>query len=84
MLSFTMVKKLKNNNDRTYKKYNCFLWYVGPHPSSFLKNKKHIHQLLIQCSSNIYLNNLLNECIDIANYFTIAKKVKWFIDVEPN
>ncbi|CAL4326182.1 primosomal protein N' [Buchnera aphidicola] len=75
-LMFSILKKKS-------KKYNCFLWYVGPHPSCFLKNKKHVHQLLIQCSSHIYLNNLLNECIDLINYFSIAKKVKWFIDIEP-
>lgn len=75
-LMHTILKKIS-------KKYNYCLWFVGPHPSYF-KNKKNVHQLLIQCSSYIYLNHLLNECIDIMNYFSISKKVKWFIDVEPN
>jgi len=66
-------------------KYNCFLWFVGPHFSFFLKNKtEYLHQLLIQCSSRIILNNILNESIDLINIFTISKRVKWFIDIEPH
>ena len=67
------------------KKYNIFLWLVGPHYSFLFKNKnKHFYQLLIQCSSRFYLHNLLNECIDTINVCSISKKVKWFIDFEPN
>jgi len=72
---------LKKKSD----KYNCFLWFVGPHISFSLKNKKqYLHQLLIQCSSRIILNNILNESIDVINVFTISKRVKWFIDIEPH
>ncbi|WAI18162.1 MAG: primosomal protein N' [Buchnera aphidicola (Acyrthosiphon caraganae)] len=66
-------------------KYNCFLWFVGPDNTFLFKNKKkYFHQLLIQCSSRVSLNNILNECIDIINIFTVSKRVKWFIDIDPN
>ncbi|WAI11886.1 MAG: primosomal protein N' [Buchnera aphidicola (Macrosiphum albifrons)] len=66
-------------------KHNFFLWCVGPYHTFLLKNKKkYFHKLLIQCSSRPFLKNILNECIDLINIFTISKRVKWFIDIEPN
>ncbi|QCI17530.1 primosomal protein N' [Buchnera aphidicola (Acyrthosiphon lactucae)] len=66
-------------------KNNFFLRFVGPHNSFLSKNKKkHFHKLLIECSSRIFLKIILNECIDLINIFDISKRVKWFIDVEPN
>ncbi|WP_425619723.1 replication restart helicase PriA [Buchnera aphidicola] len=65
--------------------YNIFLWFIGPYHSVDLKNKKKFcNQLLIECSSRVILNALLNISIDIINIFTISKRVKWFIDIEPN
>ncbi|WP_284443295.1 replication restart helicase PriA [Buchnera aphidicola] len=66
-------------------KHNFFLWCVGPY-NTFLpkKKKKYFHKLLIQCSSRSFLNSILNECIDLINIFTVSKRVKWFIDIEPN
>ncbi|QIQ41728.1 MAG: primosomal protein N' [Buchnera aphidicola (Microlophium carnosum)] len=66
-------------------KYNCFLWFIGPHNTFVLKNKKkYFHKLLIQCSSRILLNNILNESIDLIDIFTISKRVNWFLDIDPN
>lgn len=65
-------------------KYNIPLWFLGPNPVFALKIKKKNHQLLIQSSSRAHLNKLLNECIEIVNFFSISKKIKWFIDIEPH
>ncbi|AEO07934.1 replication restart helicase PriA [Buchnera aphidicola] len=66
-------------------KYNIFLWFIGPDHSMRLTNKNiFCNQLLIECSSRSILNYLLNISIDIVNIFTISKRVKWFIDIEPN
>lgn len=76
---------LRNILTKKSNKNNCFLWFVGPYHTFLLKNKKkYFHRLLIQCSSRISLNNILNECIDIINIFNISKRVKWFLDIEPN
>ncbi len=76
---------LRNILTKKSNKNNCFLWFVGPYQTFLLKNKKkYFHRLLIQCSSRISLNNILNECIDIINIFNISKRVKWFLDIEPN
>jgi len=67
------------------KKHNCFLWLVGPNRVFSLRYKKKcFHKLLIQCSSRIVLNNVLNESIHIINLFSISKKIKWFVDIDPN
>ncbi|QCI22579.1 primosomal protein N' [Buchnera aphidicola (Macrosiphum gaurae)] len=66
-------------------KNNYFLWFVGPYNVFLSKNrKKHFHKLLIQCSSRSFLKNILHECMDLINIFTVSKRVKWFVDIEPN
>jgi len=84
-----------NNNDyflefikdlfkKKLRKNNVTLWFLGPNPSFTLKNLYKYHsQLLIQSSSKEYLINFLNGVIDEIQSFSILKKVKWFIDVDP-
>jgi primosomal protein N' (replication factor Y) len=82
IIFLSMMRKLLKIKS---KKYNCFLWLVGPNRLCLFKNnKKCFHQLLIQYSSRAIFNNILNESMHIMNLFSIAKKIKWFIDIEPN
>lgn len=71
--------------EKKSKEYHGFLWCMSPYPCFFFKNKKkYVHQLLIHCSSRLYFNNLFHECMNIMNFFDIAKKVRCIIDIEPN
>ncbi|ADP67097.1 primosomal protein N' [Buchnera aphidicola] len=82
IIFLSLMRKILQKKSR---KYNCFLWVLGPNNAFLSINKhKYFHQLLIQCSSRVALNNVLNESIDVINIFTISKRVKWFIDIEPN
>lgn len=64
--------------------YNIFLWLIGPQKSLIFKNKTKNNYLIMQCSSRVAMNFLLNESVDIINFFSISKRVKWFVDIEPN
>jgi len=67
------------------KKYNSFLWLVGPTCCFTINNnKKNYYQLFVQCASRSLLKRILNESISIINLFSISRKVKWFIDIDPN
>jgi primosomal protein N' (replication factor Y) len=66
------------------KKNNIFISLIGPHPCFLWNDKKHVFfKLLIQASSRVDLNNLLNESINIIRYFEISRTVNWFIDIDP-
>lgn len=65
-------------------KYSIAIWFVGPHPIFILQLKKQFYQLLVQFTSRIQLNKLLNQSIEIINLFPISKRIKWFIEIDPN
>lgn len=70
---------------RRSKYCNLAIWLLGPHPVLLINySKKKCYQLLIQSVSCIELNRLLKECIEVINLFSISKKIRWFIDIEPN
>lgn len=83
--SFIFLKFIRSFLKKKSKKDNVFLWCSDPYPDFSLKNqKKFFYQLLIHCSSHVYLKHLLQESIDIIQYFDISRKVKWFIDMDVN
>lgn len=66
------------------KKDNILLWFVGPDPV-FLKSKKeYVCQLLVQCSSRIYLQKKLRASLEISKYFLMFNSIKWFISFDFN
>lgn len=76
LLLCTIVKK-KSQKD------NSSVWLVGPNPDISLQYKKgFVYHLLIQHSSQIYLQKLLNKSFDLINYFSISHKVKWFVKID--
>lgn len=82
IIFLNLVRKILEKKSH---KSNGFLWFIGPYNTFLLKNKKkHCHRLLVQCSSRVSLTNILNECMDVINFFTISKRVTWFLDIEPN
>ncbi|CAL4319328.1 primosomal protein N' [Buchnera aphidicola] len=73
---YTILKK-KSQKDSTS------VWLVGPYPDiSFQYKKGFIYYLLIQHSSQVYLQKLLKKSLYLISYFSIAYKVKWFVKID--
>ncbi|QIQ41171.1 MAG: primosomal protein N' [Buchnera aphidicola (Aphis urticata)] len=66
------------------KKDNIVLWFVGPDPVFSTSRRKYIYQLLIQCSSRIYLQKTLRMSLEISKYFSIFNDIKWFLNFDVN
>ncbi|AWH90645.1 primosomal protein N' [Buchnera aphidicola (Melanaphis sacchari)] len=82
LIFLKVIQKILKNK---FKKHNTSLWFIGPHPTFFKRNSiKFSYQLLIQCSSCIFLKNMLRQAIGIIECFSVFQNVQWFIDFDIN
>ncbi|WP_422667078.1 replication restart helicase PriA [Buchnera aphidicola] len=64
-------------------KDHSLIWLVGPHPYFLSKYRKGFtYNLLIQHSSRTYLHQLLQKSLRFISYFSIFRKVQWFVDID--
>ncbi|WP_367682637.1 primosomal protein N' [Buchnera aphidicola] len=82
--SFIFLKFIYTFLKKKSKKDDIFLWFVGPYPIFSKSKKEYFFKLLIQCSSNIYLHNLLNTALEVSENFIIFNSIKWHVEFDIN